>query len=152
AAAGGQHQDRNVLAGLAQFARGLKAAFAGQHDGERHGVVPLRASRQHLERGLAVRRHLALVTLGLEGGLQSFCQMLLVFNGQTKAQRRALSARCRPLTLPAPFWMRGSAMVKTLHIRSAARSAKVLPPCLLTMERTMKSPSPAPLTRVATRR
>src|SRR5262249_47298192 len=108
----------------------------GQHDVERHGVVPLRVSHQQIERGLAVADRLDLVTLGLEIEFQAVGQMLFVFNDQNNTHH---------------FSMRGSSIVKILPIPSPSLSAKVLPPCLPTMERTMKSPSPAPLTRVATR-
>lgn len=132
AAAGGEHQDRHVVAVLAQLAGDLEAVLAGQHHVEHDGIEGRGGLGQPLQRGLAVGGQGHLVPVCLEVEAQAHGQVRLVLDDQ--------DARHQGLT------SRGNSMVKVDPRPSPSLVAKTRPPCCRTTDRTMYSPRPVPLT------
>ena len=70
-AARGQHQQRNIVAGLAQLGSNREAIFAGKHDVEHQQIELGRALQQQVERSFAVADNPGGITLGFEIELQA---------------------------------------------------------------------------------
>ena len=131
AAARGQHQHRHEVPLGAQLLNDLKAVASRQHHVEHDRVIRRAIGEQAIERGLAVAIDVNRVALGLEVEPQAIGQVCLVFNDQDAAHL---------------FFTRGNSSVNVAPLPSPMLSANTRPPCALAMERTMKRPSPVPLT------
>ena len=129
----GEHQHRDELAALPQLGRHGKAVDPRQHDVE-HDSVDRRLLRQSGERGLARLHDLGEMALRLEVEPQPIGQVPFVLHDQNPAHTSGAI---------------GSESVNVLPWPGPPLSATTRPPCLRATERTMNSPSPVPLTRVA---
>src|ERR1700689_3113247 len=131
AASRGEHQQRDVVFRFAQFARNGKAVFSRQHyiENERFELGIL--FEQQIKRLFAFAADVHGVAFGFEIEAQTFGEMRFVFADEDPGRAR----------LP-----RGSVSVKVLPWPSPPLSAKASPPYRRATERTMKRPSPVPLT------
>ena len=132
AAARGQDQHGHVLPASPQFCGDGKAVDARQHHVEHHKVVAARLLRQPLQGVLARFGQLDLVLVGLEVEAQPVSQVPFVFDDEDAAHDVDAIGSCTVNVLPRP---------------GPSLSANTVPPWRATTARTMKSPSPAPLTR-----
>ena len=109
---------------------------ARQHHVEDDQIEAGRVGRQPRERLFAGVDHLDVVLLGLEVEAQAVGEVLLVFDDRIRLIAAADSGSCTVNVLPRP---------------GPSLSANTLPPWRAITERTMNSPRPVPLTRVAHR-
>src|SRR5580698_1645773 len=130
AAARGQNQHRNVIVSLAQRCDDRETVFAGQHDDEHDCVEIFFFCNQALERGFAIAGNFHGVAFRFEVEAQSLGQVRFIFHDQHAAH--------------ATFLGNSSEMVEPRPSPSLA--AYTFPPCARATVRTMKRPSPVPLT------
>ena len=123
----------------AQLGHDSKTVFAGQHHVQDDEIECRRVTSRAVVRArLAVIDDLGGVAFGLEVEPQAVGKVLLVFDDEDALHRASGARRARQLQ------REGAAVARP------SLSANPFPPCCVATERTMKSPSPVPLARIAT--
>ncbi len=133
-AAGGEHQDRNVVARFAECGSHGEAVHAGKHYVEYHGIERFLLGDKALDSGLSIANELDRMALGFEIEAQAVGDVSFVFD-----YKHATHGVLRD-------GLTGNSKVTVVPLPSPPLSANTLPPCARATARTMKRPRPVPFT------